>query len=281
MRIYEPYPDVLTALGGSGITVAVGTRNEDLPSLASDANAAIAWVQNNIVAYKESVNFGWIIVGNEVIPSQYSGCVSSAMANVWNALNSFGLSTVKVSTAIHGATLGVSYPPSAGAFSEETNGVMTTILTWLSSTNNPLFVNVHPYWAFASDPTKIPLDYAMFRPAQPVVDGDLTYNSLFEAMVDAIYSAMEKSGGSGVGLIVGESGWPTSGNDPYTNVDNAKEYNQNLINLVKIKGTPKKPNDILDTFIFAMFNEDLKPAGVEQNWGLHYPDMTPIYPLTF
>lgn len=52
---------------------------------------------------------------------------------------------------------------------------------------------------------------------------------------------------------------------------------------MKTIGTPRRPDDILDIllFIFAMFNEDEKPVGFEQNWGIHFPNMDPVYPLTF
>lgn len=98
-------------------------------------------------------------------------------------------------------------------------------------------------------------------------------------MVDAFYWAMEKVGGTNVGVVVTESGWPSAGNGNFTSPDLARAYNTNLMNHVKHNGTPKRPSSHIDTFIFAMLNEDLKQSGAEQNWGIFYPNMKPFYPL--
>ncbi|OVA06117.1 Glycoside hydrolase [Macleaya cordata] len=99
-------------------------------------------------------------------------------------------------------------------------------------------------------------------------------------MVDAFNAALEKINMSDVHVAVSESGWPSAGNDPYTSKDIAKTYNTNLINHILKGGTPRRPDHYYDTFVFAMFNEDLKqPAGTEQNFGLFYPNMDPVYPL--
>ncbi|PPD93817.1 hypothetical protein GOBAR_DD09168 [Gossypium barbadense] len=52
IRIYEPFPQVLEALRESGISVAIGPRNEDIESLAVSQDAANAWVNTNIIPYK-------------------------------------------------------------------------------------------------------------------------------------------------------------------------------------------------------------------------------------
>jgi exo-beta-1,3-glucanase (GH17 family) len=102
-----------------------------------------------------------------------------------------------------------------------------------------------------------------------VTDGSNNYQNLFDAMVDALYSAMEKVGGSNVGVVISESGWPSAGGTD-TTPTNAQTYNQHLINHVG-NGTPKR-STALETYIFAMFNENEKSSGVEQNWGLFYPN---------
>ncbi|KAI8003577.1 hypothetical protein LOK49_LG08G00783 [Camellia lanceoleosa] len=66
IRIYDPNPEVLEALRDSNLRVSVGTRNEDLPSLASSQAAADAWVNTNVAPYRNNVNFNWITIGNEV-----------------------------------------------------------------------------------------------------------------------------------------------------------------------------------------------------------------------
>jgi len=281
MRLFEPKAEVLEALKGSGIKVALGIRNEDVPSLASNVNLAMEWVNNNVAPYAEDVNFGWITLGNEMVPGEGSELIPIAMNNILSGLNGAGLTGIKVSTVVSSVVLGETYPPSAGNFTSEAAGPMTGIIEWLAGTNNPILFNVYPYFAYVASPDKIPLGYALFNTDQPVIDGEHEYHSLFEAMVDAFYAALEKTGGSKLTVAVSETGWPTAGNEPHTSKLNAQTYNQNLINEMKQRGTPRRPDDILDIFIFSMFNEDEKPAGVEQHWGIHYANMDPVYILTF
>ncbi|KAL6983223.1 hypothetical protein U1Q18_016614 [Sarracenia purpurea var. burkii] len=156
---------------------------------------------------------------------------------------------------------------------------MRNITTLLKRTGAPIMVNVYPYFAYASDPSHISLEYATFRSSTPVVDGQYKYYSLFDAMVDAYYAALEKIDAGNVPIVVSETGWPTAGNDPYTSVANAQAYNKNLLGRVGRQGTPRRPDRAVEAFIFAMFNENRKPNGVEQNWGLFYPSMKAVYPL--
>ncbi|TYH18151.1 hypothetical protein ES288_A05G246900v1 [Gossypium darwinii] len=233
IRLYQPYPEVLEAARGSGISLSMSTTNEDIQSLATDQthqSAADAWVNTNIVPYKEDVQFRFIIIGNEAIPGQSSSYIPGAMNNIMNSLASFGLGTTKVTTV-----------------------------------DSPLLINVYPYFAYASDPTHISLNYALFTSTAPVVvDQGLEYYNLFDGIVDAFNAALDKIGFGQITLIVAETGWPTAGNEPYTSVANAQTYNKNLLNHVTQKGTPKRPEYIMPTFFFEMFNENLKQPTVEQ-----------------
>ncbi|XP_012569123.1 glucan endo-1,3-beta-glucosidase-like [Cicer arietinum] len=280
LRLFEPNPDVLEALKGSGIEVSLGTRNDDVKVIASSVSAANQWVNTNIAPYSQ-VNFTWIVLGNEIIPGAEGVFATQAMQNMKEALISIGLTNTKVTTSFFLAGLASSYPPSAGAFTDEVAEVMKDVTAFLLQNDAPLMANVYPYFPYASNPAEIKLDYALFQSkVAPVTDGSLKYDNLFDAMVDAVYSALEKIDAGNVSLVIGETGWPTAGNGAITNTENAKAYNSNLIKHVESGvGTPKRPGQNIDVFIFAMFNENLKAAGVEQNWGLFYPNTTAVYPL--
>ncbi|XP_044512205.1 glucan endo-1,3-beta-glucosidase-like [Mangifera indica] len=283
MRIFEPKPDVLDALRGTEIILSLGTRNEDIQNLAQSQEAATAWVSANVQPYANSVKIGWITIGNEAIPGPSAAFIGQAMTNVRNSLASIGLSNIAVTTVVSMEALSVTYPPSAGAFSNEAVNPMRSIVQYFanaaSQTPIPLMVNIYPYFAYASDPDHVPLDYAMFHATTPVVDGELKYFSLFDAMVDSFYAALDKIKAGTVPLIVGETGWPSAGNDPKTSKENARTYNQNLVSHIKGNGTPRKPGQLLTAFLFEMFNENKKEAGVEQNFGLFTPDKQPVYPF--
>lgn len=51
VKLFEADPEALKALGNSGIEVMVGIPNDLLASLATDVNAAAAWVSQNVSTY--------------------------------------------------------------------------------------------------------------------------------------------------------------------------------------------------------------------------------------
>lgn len=282
IRIFEPRHEILDALRGKPTFVSLGARNEDLQSLSSDQSAADQWIRDNVVPYIPDMNIGYITLGNEAIPGPQSESVAGAISNIMTALANAGISKdIKVTTVISSNTLAASYPPSAGAFTDESASVLKDISTVLSPRGSPILVNVYPYFAYVSDPDHIGLDYALFTSQGTVVsDGDYSYQNLFDAMVDSFFVAFEKIGAPGMNLAVGETGWASAGNEPYTSVDNAKTYNKNLMDhVLSGKGTPRRPNQSFNAFLFEMFNEDQKPAGAEQNFGFFNPNMQPVYPF--
>ncbi|KAK6912471.1 Glycoside hydrolase family 17 [Dillenia turbinata] len=279
IRLFEPVHEVLEALRGKKIEVFLGTRNEDIPVLASSPENAQAWFNTNVQPYLKDMNIPFITVGNEVIPGRFSESILPAIQNIQNILKANGLRDMRATTVVYPVVLGASHPPSAGVFSKASIGYMTDICKYLESENAPLVVNVYPYLAYAEDPRHVRLDYAQFTATEPVVrDGNLSYNNLFDATLDAFVWAMEKVGVNDVALIVGESGWPSAGMGNFTTPNLAATYNKNFMkHILSYRGTPKRPGDYIEGFIFAMFNENLKPAGREQHFGLFYPDKTPVY----
>lgn len=280
MRLFDPNPQALDALRGSNILVTLGMRNEDLPNLASSQEAVDSWFATNVQPYLNDVVFSYISVGNEVVGGVYGQHVAAVMQFLQNTLNANKLSATKVTTVLSADTLGSSYPPSSGAFKPELSNIMGGILGFLSKNGSPLLVNVYPYFAYAGDPVNVRLDYAQFTATGPVVhDGELSYWNLFDAMVDSFIWAVEKMGVTNVNVVVSESGWPSAGNGNLTTPELASTYNRNLMQHVMNNGTPKRPGALIEGFVFALFNENQKAPGVEQNFGLFYPNMTPVYPM--
>ncbi|RCV29002.1 hypothetical protein SETIT_5G448700v2 [Setaria italica] len=278
MRIYAPDAHALHALRESGIELILGVANEDLAGLAASEPTAASWVQANVKPYYPAVNIRYIAIGNKV-GGEAAHSILPAMRNLERALAAAGLAAVKVSTCVRLDVITNSFPPSAGVFAQP---YMADIARFLATTGAPLLANVFPYFAYKDDPRAISLEYATFRPGTTVSDrgNGLSYTNLFDAMVDAMYAALEKAGAAGVRVVVAETGWPSAAGFA-ASVDNARAYNQGVIDHVG-NGTPRKPGAALETLVFAMFNENQKPGEpTEKNFGLFYPKKSPVYPIAF
>ncbi|KAK9273845.1 hypothetical protein L1049_018657 [Liquidambar formosana] len=249
MRIYDPDTATLQDLRGSDIELILDVPKDSLQSLGSDASAASQWVQNNIVNYAD-VKFKYIAVRWKRSTTHRD---SSSMRSPRNAKCSF---------------------------SDSVSSYITPIMTFLVNNGSPLLANVYTYFSYVGNLQDIQLSYASFTsPGVVMQDGNLGYQNLFDAVMDALYSALEKAGGSNVAIMVSESGWLSEGSTAAM-VNNAGTYYRNLINHVK-GGTPKKSGQAIGTYLFAMFNENLKAARIEQHFGLFTTDKQSKYQLTF
>ena len=133
-----------------------------------------------------------------------------------------------------------------------------------------------------------PLDYALFRPNAGELDSGsgLKYYSLLDAQLDAVLAAVGRLGSyNGVHVVVSETGWPSKGDEDEVGAtaQNAAAYNGNLMQRIAMgQGTPLKPSVPIDVFVFALFNENMKPGDeTERNFGLFYPNKLPVYPMRF
>lgn len=291
VRLFNPDATSLLALGGSGLQVVIGMGNDDIPPLTDPATAN-QWVVQNVLPYVPATNITTILVGNELFTDTSRNATWSqlvpAMQNLRTSLLSHGLGSIKLSTAAELNTLGWSYPPSKGVFRTDIAvSVMTPLLQFLNDTDSYLFINVYPYFGWRDDSGYIPMDYALFTRTTPFIqDGNFSYFNLLDAQLDAMAAAMELVGYGNVRLAISETGWPTvgaAGNNGTDATVNAKTYNTNLIRYVLgKKGTPRRPGLFVPTFVFALFNENLKPGGVaEQNWGVLYANGTQVYELSW
>ncbi|KAL2583432.1 hypothetical protein AAZX31_14G073000 [Glycine max] len=289
VRLYGTDPAIIKALANTGIGIVIGAANGDIPGLASDPNFAKTWVNTNVVPYYPASNIILITVGNEVITSNDQNLVNQmlpAIQNVQGALDaaSLGGGKIKVSTVHAMSVLRDSEPPSAGRFHPEYDTVLQGLLSFNNATGSPFTINPYPYFAYRSDPGRADnLAFCLFQPNAGRVDSNtnLKYMNMFDAQVDAVRSALDAMGFKNVEIVVAETGWPYKGdsNEAGPSLENAKAYNGNLIaHLRSMVGTPLMPGKSVDTYLFALYDEDLKPGPAsERAFGLYNPDQSMIY----
>nr|XP_010906055.1 glucan endo-1,3-beta-glucosidase 11 [Elaeis guineensis] len=293
VRLYDADPAAIRAFANTGIELVVGLPDRCLPKLAGDPGEALAWVRSNVQAYLPAAKIAFLTVGNEVLTSNNTALphfLLPAMDNLHSALASLGLDRqIAVTTAHSLAVLGDSYPPSTATFRRDLLPLLCPILDFHARTGSPFFINAYPYFAYKKDPSGVALDYALLQSsAAPVVDprSGLQYANLLHAQIDAVYHAIAAAGATkGVEIRVSETGWPSAGDvdEAGATAENAAAYNRNLMKLVaEGKGTPLLPKVPLRVYVFALFNENLKPGPAsERNYGIFKPDGTPAYELGF
>ncbi|KAJ1397154.1 X8 domain [Sesbania bispinosa] len=284
IKIFDANPDILRAFANTGISVTVTIANGDIPSL-SKLESAQSWVSNNILPFHPKTVVNRIAVGNEILATSDKNLIAHtlpAMKALHQALTLANLTNIQVSTPHSLGILSSSEPPSSGTFRRGYDrAIFAPILDFHRQTKSPFMVNPYPFFGFSPARPET-LDYALFKPNDGVFDQvtKINYTNMFDAQMDAVYSAMKRLGYDDVELVVAETGWPSAGdpNQPGVSLDNAASYNGNLIKHVNLgKGTPLMPNRTFETYIFSLFNENLKPTVSERNYGLFKPDLTPVY----
>ncbi|KAL6005271.1 hypothetical protein ACLOJK_005833 [Asimina triloba] len=288
LKLYDADPNVLTAFSNSNVEFIVGVGNEYLLNM-TDGNKALAWIKEHIQPYLPQTRITCINVGNEVFSSNDTSFVPyllPAMQTMHEALVSLGLDKqVNITTAHSLSILANSYPPSSGSFRPDLAQYLQPILNFHSQIKSPFLINAYPYFAYKANPSGVSLDYVLFRPNSGTTDPNtnLNYNNMLYAQIDSVYSAIKAMGHSDVEIRISETGWPSRGDsdEPGATPENAGTYNRNLLQrIAKGEGTPLKPDVPIDIYVFALFNEDLKPGPTsERNYGLFYPDGTPVYDI--
>ncbi|KAJ4773128.1 hypothetical protein LUZ62_057385 [Rhynchospora pubera] len=164
--------------------------------------------------------------------------------------------------------------------------VIQPLLTYLRKTRS-FFIDAYPYNAWSTNRTNIPLDYALFQACPSIYLTDpvtnLVYINLLDQMLDSVIAAMKRLGFNDAKLAVAETGWPNWGNldQVGANVYNAAVCNRNLARWMAGKsGTPARPGADTLVFVFALYNENMKPGpGTNRHWGMYYPNSNtkPVY----
>lgn len=287
VKLFDTNPIYINAFAGSGIEMVIGATNADVVPLANQTGYALQWVNTNVVAYPKT-KITAIALGNEVLA--YDSAIAlqllPAMENLYAALVTVGLENqVKVGTPSSLSVLQYSAPPSNASFHPWEGSILTPIMPFLARTGSPFMANAYPYFAYTSDPQNTSVNFCIFEPNATETRFDnvtnITYTSMWDAQLDALYTAIAKVGYTNISIAVTETGWPHAG-DLYEVGPNylwAKTFNGNLIKrLVANTGTPLRKGVPIDTYIFDLFDEDLKPGqGSEKNYGLFAANGTPTY----
>ncbi|KAH9746235.1 glucan endo-1,3-beta-glucosidase 3 [Citrus sinensis] len=291
IRLYDADRAMLLALANTGIQVTISVPNDQLLGIGQSNATAANWVARNVAAHVPTTNITAIAVGSEVLTvlPNAGPVLVSALKFIHSALVAANLDDqIKVSTPHSSSIILDSFPPSQAFFNRSWDPVMVPLLKFLQSTGSYLMLNVYPYYDYMQSNGVIPLDYALFRPLPPnkeAVDANtlLHYTNVFDAIVDAAYFAMSDLNFTNIPLVVLESGWPSKGDSSESDatIDNANTYNSNLIrHVLNNTGTPKHPGIAVSTYIYELYNEDLRPGSVsEKNWGLFNANGVPVYTL--
>ncbi|KAG6748873.1 hypothetical protein POTOM_048810 [Populus tomentosa] len=164
VRLYGSDPAIIKALANTGIGIVTGTANGDIPGLASDPNFAKSWINTNVLPFFPASNIILITVGNKVMNSNDQNLMNKllpARQNVPNALNDASLGgKIKVSTVHSMGLLKQSEPPSSRSIDQSYGDLMKGL------------------------------------PNAGRMDGNtkIKYMNMFDAQVDAVYSALNSMG---------------------------------------------------------------------------------------
>ncbi|XP_012476959.1 glucan endo-1,3-beta-glucosidase 14 isoform X1 [Gossypium raimondii] len=285
MKLYDADPNVLVTFSHTNVDFIIGLGNEYLPNMTDPIKARI-WLQQRVQPHLPQTRITCITMGNEVFKTYDHQLWSNlpAMQTVYNALVDLGLDKQVTVTSAHSLDiLSISFPPSAGSFRQDLSEYLHGILNFHAEVKSPFLINAYPYFAYKDNPNEVPLDYVLFQPNQGTVDPitNLKYDNMLYAQVDAVYSAIKAMGHTDIKVQISETGWPSRGDDDEAGAtpENAGLYNGNLLKRIEEKqSTPAKPNVPVNVYVFALFNENLKPGPAsERNYGLYYPNGTPVY----
>ncbi|XP_075507844.1 glucan endo-1,3-beta-glucosidase 8 [Primulina tabacum] len=291
VKLFEADDTILQALCGTDIQVMLAVPNYMLKEMSLHYGAAASWVEVNLTAYAYpgGVNIRYVAVGNEPFLKTYNDTylphTFPALKNIQEAINRAGLGSQIKATVPFNADVYYSpesnQVPSAGDFRPEIRDLTVQIIQYLYSNDAPFVVNIYPFLSLYGN-SYFPLEFAFFDGSnKPIKDGEYVYTNVFDANFDTLVWAMTKAGYPDMKIVIGEVGWPTDG-DKHANVQNAKRFNQGLIqHALSEEGTPARKGK-LNVYLFSLIDENTKsiePGSFERHWGIFEFDGKPKYEL--
>uniref|UniRef100_A0A5B6YPR4 glucan endo-1,3-beta-D-glucosidase n=1 Tax=Davidia involucrata TaxID=16924 RepID=A0A5B6YPR4_DAVIN len=289
-KLFDADPSIVKGFAGTGIEVMLGIPNGQLAQFSDSLDNAKRWVKENVTQYLKDggVNIKYVGVGNEAFLTSYNGSYINstfpAIQNMQKALNAAGLGgKIKVTTPLN-ADVAVSLTggPSGGEFRYDIKDHMVEIVKFLQANKSPFVVNIYPFINLYQDPG-YPFEFAFFNGSgKPVDDNGLIYTNAIEGNYDTLAWALKKAGVPDLKIVIGEVGWPTDG-AKYANVTLAKRFYDGLLQKMASKtGTPLRPDQPIEAYLFSILDEDLKsilPGNFERHWGIFRYDGQPKFPM--
>ncbi|CAA6666398.1 unnamed protein product [Spirodela intermedia] len=268
VRIYDADHSVLTAFKGSGLELDI--------SISEDR--AMSWLKENVQAFLPDTHI-----------RELQEALLGACKNIYDALDKLQLTDlIQVSTAHSEAVFANSYPPSSCTFKEEViQYIMPLLQFFFTSRIAPSTSMLTLFWHTRAIQNILTLNmlYLSRTLEYMTQKTDLHYDNMFDAQIDAAYAALEALGFEKMEVRVSETGWASDGDkdEAGASVENARTYNYNLRKrLFKRKGTPLRPKMVVKAYVFALFNENLKPGPAsERHYGLFKADGSIAYDIGF
>lgn len=277
VKLFNADPAVLGALTGTGIEVMVMVNNSEVVSVANSMEAAQQWVDQNVQTWLPyGVNIKYISVGNEPYlknKQDVDDSVESAVTNIYNALVYDEIDDkVKVTVSFNSEILANTVPPSGAYFATNWTSQLKYIASLIANTSSVFSVNIYPFYNMYSGESK-PLSASNVFFDQSSLSTN-PYANVFDATFDSLLYALENASvpSDTVNVVIGEIGWPSDG-DSVANLSWAQSYNQQVLaKMLTGEGTPKRPNQVIQGYLFGLFDEDAKsilPGAFERRWGIY------------
>lgn len=286
--------------------VTVGIGNDELPALAADPAAAVEALQP-LREFGPMIRY--VAVGSE--PNEANAWEANATAlaavllpafeNVAAALRSLdGLGNARAVVPLTMAVVdGFAKPPhvrkrrrqkqesgipipavAQGQFLPAWDGpLLRPLLQALNASGAPMMMNIHPYGVYKDHARAVDVGFATGTSSASSSDSG-GYGSLLDQLHDTLVTAMAKAGYQEMGIVIGETGWPSGGGVGASAAD-ACRYMQSTLARTAREGTPLRPGNGVELYLFEAFDEDGKTVfgGIEPHWGVLRENGQSKYPI--